>query len=130
MRRRFVATLAGWAAAGLGLGGTATWPRAARAGGGVGPAAVFSRPGSARRVGLALRGAGVDVAPDFDRAFAAAVAAAPSPAALRRRLAAAVRADFAAGRTVRVGGWTLARTEAQLCLLVARERPDAPVERR
>jgi hypothetical protein len=36
---------------------------------------------------------------------------------LRARLVAAVRADFAAERTVNIGGWILSRIEAQLCAL-------------
>jgi hypothetical protein len=42
-----------------------------------------------------------------------------STAQLRRRLQAAVRADFAAGRTVAVRGWILAASEARLLGLAA-----------
>lgn len=40
-----------------------------------------------------------------------------APSTLRSRLDARVRADFAAGRTVTVQGWVLARTEARQCAL-------------
>jgi hypothetical protein len=42
-----------------------------------------------------------------------------SDASLRRAVAARVRADFAAGETVEIGGWMLSRTEARLCALWA-----------
>lgn len=40
-----------------------------------------------------------------------------SSSSLRSRLATRIREDFAAGRTVTVRGWVLARTEAQQCAL-------------
>jgi hypothetical protein len=39
------------------------------------------------------------------------------PAELRQRLNAAVRADYQNGETVMVGGWQLAKTQAELCAL-------------
>lgn len=41
------------------------------------------------------------------------------PEALRQRVAAAVREDFAHGRTCLVDGWVLSVTEARLCALAA-----------
>ncbi len=41
------------------------------------------------------------------------------PAALRRHIAALCRRDFAAGETVVVDGWILARSEARACALVS-----------
>ncbi len=38
---------------------------------------------------------------------------------LRAHAAARIRADFAAGRTVTLGGWVLAQTEARLCAVSA-----------
>lgn len=46
----------------------------------------------------------------------------PPVSALSTALARAVRDDFAAGRTVGVGGWILAETEAWAAALVAAER--------
>lgn len=40
-------------------------------------------------------------------------------ASLRSRMARQIRADFAQGKIVSVGGWVLARTEARLCGLWA-----------
>lgn len=40
-------------------------------------------------------------------------------AALRAHAVVRIRADFAAGRTVTLGGWVLARTEARLCAVSA-----------
>lgn len=37
--------------------------------------------------------------------------------ALRRSVADRMRDDFAAGRTVKIGGWVLSTTEARLCAL-------------
>lgn len=45
-----------------------------------------------------------------------------SDLALRRRLGERIRADFAEGRTLLVGGWLLARTEVQLALIVAEDK--------
>jgi hypothetical protein len=45
--------------------------------------------------------------------------AALGEAALRARASLRVRADFAAGRTVSLDGWILARTEVLLCTLSA-----------
>jgi len=81
-------------------------------------------------VGRVLLKAGVNAAEAFGLDFVDAAARTPEPEALRRRFAQNVRADFAAGRTVRVAGWTLSRTEAQLCIRVARDWPDETVERR
>jgi len=82
-------------------------------------------PASARRIGLAYanlhpeeaeRGAAL-------REISAALSLRPEEVtaqdeqALRRRIAARVRADFAEGDTVDIAGWMLARTEARLCLL-------------
>ena len=39
------------------------------------------------------------------------------PTELRRRLNAAVRADYKNGETVTVAGWQLAKTQAELCAL-------------
>ncbi len=41
------------------------------------------------------------------------------PSTLRRDLEQRIRDDFAAGRTVPVAGWLLARTEVLLCVVVA-----------
>lgn len=42
-----------------------------------------------------------------------------SPQEVRAHLEAAIKADFAAGRTVRVGGWLLGITGARAALIVA-----------
>jgi hypothetical protein len=47
-------------------------------------------------------------------------------AALEARVAATVRADFAARRTVLVEGWVLAETAARLCALAALESERSP----
>ena len=41
-----------------------------------------------------------------------------APGDLSERLRSLVRTDFAAGRTVVLGGWVLARSEARMCALV------------
>lgn len=43
--------------------------------------------------------------------------AALGPAPDRQAVAAGIRGDFGAGRTLRCGGWTLSLTEARLCAL-------------
>jgi hypothetical protein len=73
------------------------------------------RAALARRVAADLEAAD-PAGPDADRALEAGPPAGGDTAG---RAAAAVRADFAAGRTVEVAGWVLARTEASLYALKA-----------
>jgi DNA-binding IclR family transcriptional regulator len=85
------------------------------------PAGYFRHPASARAIGRAYLAA---VPAEADAARIAALlalgpASGASPAALRRRMAARLRADFAAGRTIVLDGWLLAESEARLCALVA-----------
>jgi hypothetical protein len=70
-------------------------------------ARLFSDRESARRIGAA---------------YVAAYPAEGSRSHLLacRRIDVARRADFGAGRVVRVNGWVLAETEARACALVAR----------
>ena len=90
-------------------------------------AGLFSRPASAARVGRAYLRAHPAEA-EVERLLGALTAGWPEGAAqierlstaqLRRRLGAVIRADFAAGRTVAVGGWVLAASEARLFGLAA-----------
>jgi hypothetical protein len=85
-------------------------------------AAIFSRPASAARVGRAyLRDHPHEAA--LERLVQGLASGWPGGAAqierlsagqLRRGLHRKIRADFAAGRTVRVEGWVLAESEARL----------------
>jgi hypothetical protein len=121
---------AGWLGGGLGL-----WPAAVLGRSSGDPVArgarrltgVLSRPASAARVGRAyLRAHPAEAS--AARLLDGLTAGWPergaqlerlSTAQLRRRLRAAVRADFAAGRTVVVRGWVLAASEARLLGLAA-----------
>jgi hypothetical protein len=85
-------------------------------------AGIFARPASAARVGRAYLRDHPDQA-SLARLVQQLAAGWPggaqrierlSAAQLRRRLDRAIRADFAAGRTVRVEGWVLAESEARL----------------
>ena len=85
-------------------------------------AGIFTRSGSAARVGRAYLRAHPDEA-SLNRLLERLAAGWPGGAAqierlsdaqLRRRLRRKIRADFAAGRTVRVQGWVLAESEARL----------------
>jgi hypothetical protein len=91
------------------------WPSACLAG-------IFGRPASAARIGRAYLRDHPDQA-SLTRLVEALAAGWPGGAAqlerlstaqLRRRLDRTIRADFAAGRTVRVEGWVLAESEARL----------------
>jgi len=94
-------------------------------------ASLFSDLASARTLGRAVAAAQPCFAPPGAalracRPDVAACVEAPSAGARPRELVRdAVRADFAAGRTVLVRGWLLARTEALLCV-VALEDGMAP----
>ena len=88
-------------------------------------ASIFSRPVSAARVGRVYLRDHPDEA-SLDRLLQRLAAGWPGGAAqierlsngqLRRRLQRKIRADFAAGRTVRVQGWVLAESEARLFAL-------------
>lgn len=84
-------------------------PASARA---VGAIYARANPAEAERpvlVGLLLRSLSLDEG-RLDR---------ESEAALRERLRARVRADFASGDIADTGGWILSRTEARLCALWA-----------
>jgi hypothetical protein len=91
---------------------------------------LFSAPGSAAEVGRRyLRAAPQEASV---RRLVAAIAAEPAgagegagrldalgPAALRAELAGRIRADFTAGRLVRLDGWMLSATETRLMALAA-----------
>jgi hypothetical protein len=88
---------------------------------------LLKSPGSAAAVGRAYLGAYPDeadaarLALHLERALRAQglePRRAPAPR-LRAALAEQSRADFAAGRTVRVEGWVLSQSEARLCALAA-----------
>ena len=83
---------------------------------------ALSHPGSAARVGQAYFGAYPDEA-DIDHLVKALDGSLRlgryGRQAVRERLAGAMREDFADGRTVRVQGWVLSRTEARLCGVAA-----------
>jgi hypothetical protein len=88
-------------------------------------ARLFSDRESARRIGVAYLAAYPGEASRshlIERLGAVDRAGGGSPSGdeLRRRIDEARRADFAAGRIVRVDGWVLAETEARCCALVAR----------
>lgn len=82
--------------------------------------ALFQRPEAARAVGARY----LALYPEEGKAelldeslFAQGLPA--NPAALRRHIGAMCRRDFAAGETVIVDGWILARSEARACALVS-----------
>jgi hypothetical protein len=75
--------------------------------------ALFTSPEAAARVGEhGLRDGAIVAAPGTIRAQLGAVGGADDLRAL-------IQADFAAGRTVRLGGWVLSRTEALACAYLA-----------
>lgn len=81
------------------------------------PAAILASPRAARRIGrryLAIAPGEADPV-----RLAATLPALRDPVAQRRALDAARRRDFAAGDTVILDGWILARSEARLCALAA-----------
>jgi hypothetical protein len=91
-------------------------------------ARLVKDPDAARRIGRAyLRGFGqsgdlTHLAQRIRRRLGLEhPALAADPARLRARIEAAVRDDFAHYNTDTVGGWVLARTELELCALVALE---------
>lgn len=89
---------------------------------------ALSHRASAARVGQAYLGAYPEEAEleRLVRQLESALASPPrSRRALRERLGATVRQDFADGRTVRVQGWVLSRTEARLCGVAALSAPVA-----
>jgi hypothetical protein len=123
-RRRFLrraawlgGTLSLCPAVALGRSIDGPWARQARR-----LAGIFARPASAARVGRAyLRDHPEDAS--VERLVRSLAAGWPGGAAkverlgaaqLRRRLRRQIRAEFAAGRTVRVQGWVLAESEARL----------------
>jgi hypothetical protein len=79
---------------------------------------MFGGPDRVRQLGRSYRAA---VPAEDDRETLVAALhnelGAGAPSTLRSRLDARIRADFAAGRTVTVQGWVLARTEARQCAL-------------
>lgn len=80
--------------------------------------ALLPHPESAAVIGREYLRVTPDEA-DRDRLCAMLWPADALPGSLGEALARRQRADFAEGRTVRLRGWILARTEARLCALAA-----------
>jgi hypothetical protein len=81
----------------------------------------FRHPASARAIGRAyIAAAPEEVDPGRLATLLGMRPGSDEPVdALRWRIGARVRADFAAGRTVELEGWLLAESEARLCALLA-----------
>lgn len=105
-------------------------PRRATAGAGRRLALVLSSTGSAGTLASRLRcrlGATAAVERELAAELARlrSLAAAPlSAAELAARIRRGIETDFAAGRTMRLDGWVLSRTELALCHAVAAPPPD------
>ncbi len=99
------------------IAGLLSWPKPAAARRSIPLDALFTDPASARRVAGYLAGRRTAIPPGrhaLDRGF---LEHGTDPATAGQRLAAQIRADFAAGRIEIVDGWVLSRTE--VCLLAA-----------
>ena len=73
---------------------------------------------------IALRGDGEVVALGSAAATLELIDAAPGDTQAVAALRDAIEADLRAGRTIDVDGWTLSRTEVELCMLALRLTPD------